>query len=57
MNQFGTNDTKAALATYVPELIAFHKATKLSAFIAHWPCTGNVPPDMSKLVTKIKTKD
>ena len=57
MTEFGTNDTKAAMATYVSELIAFRKATKLSAFIAHWPCTGNVPPDMSKLVTKIKTKD
>ena len=29
------------------------KATKLSDFITYWPCTGRVPPDISKLVTKI----
>ena len=57
VTEFGTNDTKAAMAKYISELVAFRKTTKLSAFIAHWPCSGNVPPDMSKLVTKIKKKD
>ena len=45
MTEFGISDTKAAMATYISELIAFRKATKLSAFIAHCPCTGNIPPD------------
>ena len=53
VTKFGNNDTKAAMAKYVYELVAFCKATKLSDFITHWPCIGRVPPDMSKLVTKI----
>ena len=53
VTKFGNNDTKAAMAKYVYELVAFRKATKLSDFITHWPCIGRVPPDMSKLVTKI----
>ena len=54
VTEFGNNDTKAAMAKYVSELVAFRKATKLSTFISHWPCAGEAPPDMSKLVTKIK---
>ena len=54
VTEFGNNDTKAAMAVYVCELVAFRKATKLSEFISHWPCTGKVPPDMSKLVIKMK---
>ena len=54
VNEFGNNDTKAAMAKYVSELVVFRKNTKLSTFIAHWPCTGKVPPDMSRLVTKIE---
>ena len=51
---FGNNDTKAAMANYISGLVAFRKATNLSDFISHWPCTGKVPPDMSRLVTKIE---
>ena len=54
VTEFENNDTKAAMAKYVSELVAFRKATKLSTFISHWPCAGEAPPDMSKLVTKIK---
>ena len=54
VNEFGNNDTKAAMAKYVSELVAFRKATKLSDFITHWPCTRRVPPDMSKLVIKME---
>ena len=56
VTEFGNNDTKAAMAEYVYELVAFRKATKLSTFIAHWPCAGETPPDMSRLVTKIKKR-
>ena len=54
VNEFGNNDTKAAMAKYVSELVAFRKATKLSDFISHWPCTRRVPPDMSRLVIKME---
>ena len=54
VSKFGNSDTKAAMAKYFCELVAFRKTTKLSDFISHWPCTGKVPPDMSKLVTKIE---
>ena len=54
VTNFGNNDTKAAMANYVTELVAFRKATNLSDFISHWPCTGKVPPDMSKLVIKME---
>ena len=54
VNNFGSNDTKAAMANYVTELVAFRKATNLSDFISHWPCTGKVPPDMSRLVVKME---
>ena len=54
IDKFGNNDTKTAMAKFVSELVAFRKATKLSDFITHWPCTGKIPPDMSKLVTKIE---
>ena len=54
VNEFGNNDTKAAMVKYVSELVAFRKATKLSDFITHWPCTRRVPPDMSKLVIKME---
>ena len=54
IDKFGNNDMKAAMAKYVCELVAFRNKTKL---ITHWPCTGEVPSDMSKLVTKIKEKD
>ena len=50
---FGNNDTKVAMANYVTELVEFRKATNLSDFISHWPCTGKVPPDMSKLLIKM----
>ena len=53
VSEFGNNDTKAAMAKYVCELVAFRRATKLSEFISHWPCTGKVPPDMSRLVIKM----
>ena len=56
VTNFGNNDTKAAMANYVTELVAFRKATNLSDFISHWPCAGEAPPDMSELVTKIKKK-
>ena len=54
VTEFGNNDTKAAMAKYVCELVAFRKATKLSEFITHWRCTGKVPPDMSRLVIKME---
>ena len=54
VNEFGNNDTKAAMANYVTELVEFRKATKLSDFITHWPCKGKVPPDMSRLVIKME---
>ena len=54
VNEFGNNDTKCAMAKYVTELVAFRKATKLSNFVTHWPCTEKVPPDMTKLVTKME---
>ena len=54
VNEFGNNDTKAAMSNYVTELVAFRKATNLSDFITHWPCTGKGPPDMSRLVIKIE---
>ena len=54
VTEFGNNDTKAAMAKYVCELVAFRKATKLLTFIAYWPCAGEAPPDMSRLVTKIE---
>ena len=54
VTEFGNNDTKAAMAKYICELVAFRKATKLSTFIAYWPCAGDAPPDMSRLVTKIE---
>ena len=54
VTEFGNNDTKAAMAEYVRELVAFRKATKLSEFITHWQCTGKVPPDMSRLVIKME---
>ena len=54
VTEFGNNDTKAAMAKYICELVAFCKATKLSTFIAYWPCAGDAPPDMSRLVTKIE---
>ena len=54
VNEFGNNDTKAAMAKYVSELVAFRKATKLSDFISDWPCTRRVPPDMSRLVIKME---
>ena len=53
VTEFGNNDTKAAMAEYICELVAFRKATKLSEFITHWQCTGKVPPDMSRLVIKM----
>ena len=53
VTEFGNNDTKAAMAKYICELVAFRKATKLSEFITHWQCTGKVPPDMSRLVIKM----
>ena len=56
VTNFGNNDTKAAMANYVTELVAFRKATNLSDFISHWPCAGEAPPDMSRLVIKIKKK-
>ena len=54
VTEFGNNDTKAAMAKYVCELVAFRKATKLLTFIAYWPCAGEAPPNMSRLVTKIE---
>ena len=54
MNEFGNNDTKAAISTYVSELVMFRQTTNLSDFIAHWPCRGKVPPDMSRLVIKME---
>ena len=54
VNEFGNNDTKAAMAKYVSELVTFRKATKLSDFISHWPCTRRVPPDMSRLVIEME---
>ena len=53
VNEFGNNDTKAAMVNYVTELVAFRKATNLSNFITHWPCKGKVPPNMTKLVIKM----
>jgi len=53
VTNFGNNDTKAAMANYVTELVAFRKVTNLLDFISHWPCTGKVPPDMSRLVIKM----
>ena len=54
VNNFGNNDTKAAMANYVTELVVFRRVTNLSDFISHWPCTGKVPPDMSRLVIKME---
>ena len=53
VTNFGNNDTKAAMANYISGLVTFRKATNLSDFISHWPCTGKVPPDMSRLVIKM----
>ena len=57
VTNFGNNDTKAAMVKYISELVTFRRATNLSDFISHWPCTGKVPPDMSKLVSKMEDKD
>ena len=53
IDEFGSNTLKSKMNSYSDEVLAFMKKTTVKQLMDHWPGQQEIPPNFSRLKTKI----